>query len=208
MGMPDFFDIVSLRFTSVLPQFIAGLAVAVCFWVLARLVGAFVMTFQNRAADDHKALVGLLADIIGWVLFVIGVIAGLGTAGVNIAALVTALGLIGFALSLAMKDILSNTIAGVLIMLTRPYGRGDKVRIDKFQGSVTEINFRHTVLNAPGAKVMVPNAKAYAEVVVLLNEEALQSDAANEGTAPAAAPSPAAAPAISIKTGVKPVVRP
>ena len=206
--MPDFFDILSLRFSAVLPQAMAGLAVAGAFWLLARFVGSFIMRFQDRVAEDRKALLVLLVDVLGWSLFIIGVIAGLGTAGVNVTALVTGLGLTGFAVSLAMKDVLSNIIAGVLIMLFRPFGRGDKVRIDKFQGEVRSVDLRHTTLQSPGAKVLIPNALAYSQIVVVLLGDAAETDQA--GTVAAAAVSAAvkanvaAAPAVSIKAAAKP----
>ena len=218
--MPDFFDILSLRFSAMLPQVVAGLVVAGAFWLLARFAGAFIMSFQSRVAKDHKDLIDLLADVVGWGLFAIGAVAGLGTAGVNVTALVTGLGLTGFAVGFAMKDILSNMIAGVLIMLMRPYGRGDRVRIDKYQGTVTSVDLRYTTLLAPGATVLIPNAMAYTEVVVVLSEEAAEPDAPTSGapaitttpatgTAPAPAPTPAAgtAPAISVKAAARPTGR-
>ena len=189
--MPDFFDILNLRFSAVLPQAVAGLAVAGVFWLLARVAGGFVMRFQVRVADEQKALVGLLADVLGWALFAMGIIAGLGTAGVNVAALVAGLGLTGFAIGFAMKDILSSMIAGVLLMLWRPYGRGDKVRIDKFQGTVMNVDLRYTTLQAPGETVLIPNAKAYTEIVVVLS-----GDDADHASV---------APTISVKTTAKPL---
>ncbi len=192
--MPDFFDVLSLRFYAVLPQAVAGLSVAGVFWLLARFAGEWIMRFQARVSDDHKDLIELLADVVGWVLFGIGVIAGLGTAGVNVTALVTGLGLTGFAIGFAMKDILSNMIAGVLILLFRPYGRGDKVRIDKFQGTVVDVDLRCTTLQATGARVLIPNAKAYTEIVAVLSDETPHTDAA--------------APSVSIKTAPKPTAAP
>lgn len=176
--MPDFFDVLWLRVSAVLPQAVAGFAVAGAFWLLAKFVGGIVMRLQSRVDPAHKDLVGLLADVAGWSLFLFGVVAGLGTAGVNVTALVTGLGLTGFALSIAFKDVLANLVAGVLILLFRPYARGDNVRIDKFQGKVVDINLRHTRLEAPGATVLIPNAKAHTEILVVLAPAAEGAEAA------------------------------
>lgn len=169
--MPDFLEILQLRFSAVLPQAAAGAVVAGLFWLAAQFVGALVMRLQVRVDEGHKDLIELLANVVGWVLFGIGVIAGLGTAGVNVTALVTGLGLTGFALGLATKDILANMVAGIMVLLFQPYTRGDRVRIDKFQGKVSAIDLRHTTLLAKGGTILIPNAKAYSEVVVLLNDE-------------------------------------
>lgn len=169
--MPDFLEILQLRFSAVLPQAAAGAVVAGLFWLAAQFVGALVMRLQLRVDEGHKDLIELLADVVGWALFGIGVIAGLGTAGVNVTALVTGLGLTGFAIGLATKDILANMVAGILVLLFQPYTRGDRVRIDKFQGKVSAIDLRHTTLLAKGGTILIPNSKAYTEVVILLNEE-------------------------------------
>jgi len=169
--MPDFIDILQLRFSAVLPQAIAGMVVAGLFWLAAKFVGSLVMRLQVRVDDGHKDLIELLADMVGWALFGVGIIAGLGTAGVNVTALVTGLGLSGFALGLAMKDILANMVAGILVLLFRPYTRGDRVRIDKFQGKVSAIDLRYTTLLAKGGTILIPNSKAYTEIIVLLSDE-------------------------------------
>ena len=57
-------------------------------------------------------------------LIVFGLVTALGTAGVNVSALVAGLGLTGFALGFAFRDVLSNLLAGVLILL---YGHSHAV---------------------------------------------------------------------------------
>lgn len=57
----------------------------------------------------------------------LGLVTALGTAGVNVSALVTSLGLVGFALGFALKDALSNIISGILLLLYRPFSVGDVI---------------------------------------------------------------------------------
>lgn len=193
--MPDFIDVLSLRFSATFPQAVAGLVVVAVSWLVARFVGALVMRMQTTVADDHKELVGLLADVVGWCVFIVGIVAGLGTAGVNVTALVTGLGLTGFAIGFALKDILANMMAGVLILMFRPYARGDKVRLDKYQGTVMKVDLRYTTLSAPGATVLIPNAKAYTEIIVVLLGESGESD--TEG-----------APALKVQAATPPQPKP
>jgi len=54
--MPDFFDILSLRFSAVLPQSVAGLAVAGAFWLLARFVGSFIMRHGRHDSLLHSGI--------------------------------------------------------------------------------------------------------------------------------------------------------
>ena len=61
-----------------------------------------------------------------------------------------------FALGFALRDAVSNLIAGVLILLYQPFGYGDKITVGGNSGTVTGINFRYTVLKADGGAVVNP----------------------------------------------------
>ncbi|MBF0249194.1 MAG: mechanosensitive ion channel [Alphaproteobacteria bacterium] len=175
--MTDFFEILQLRLSAAFPQLVAGAVVAAAFWMLARFVGGWVMRMQDRVDDDHKELVGLLADVAGWAVFITGLVAGLGTAGFNVAALVAGLGLVAVALGLAMKDTLANVVAGLTILAYRPFARGDKVQIGAHAGRVAKIDLRYVTIEAKGANVLIPNAKIHTETVIVMKDMPKSEDA-------------------------------
>ncbi|HEX6984478.1 MAG TPA: hypothetical protein VF170_03840, partial [Planctomycetaceae bacterium] len=93
---PESIDTLRRTVVAALPNVAAGLAVLVAFWLLAALVRAVV----NRVARGRAvqpALVRLMAKAAYLGVLTVGVINGLGTMGVDVAALVAGLGLTGFA---------------------------------------------------------------------------------------------------------------
>ena len=70
-------------------------------------------------------------------LIVIGFISALGTLGIDVTAMVAGLGLTGFALGFALKDVLSNAVAGVLILFYRPFALGDRIVVSSMRQNDT-----------------------------------------------------------------------
>jgi len=86
-------------------------------------------------------------------------VTALGTLGVNISGIVAGLGLTGFALGFALKDSISNLLAGVMILLYRPFEVGDRIDVGGLSGVVMHVNLRYTEMESETERVLVPNAK-------------------------------------------------
>jgi len=87
--------------------------------------------------------------------------------GYNIQGFVTGLGLGGLAFALAAKDAAANIIAGIFIILDKPFTIGDWVSSDVLEGSIEEISFRTTKIRAiDESLIIVPNSKLTDEAVV------------------------------------------
>ena len=82
-------------------------------------------------------------------------------------ALVAGLGLTGFALGFAFRDILSNVLAGVLLLIYRPFGYGDHISVTGLDGTVTHIDMRYTVLHDEGKTVLIPNSNLFTNPIVV-----------------------------------------
>jgi small-conductance mechanosensitive channel len=152
----------------------AELAVRVCaaliLFVVLWLAGNLVRGVLNRVSARRHVSPDLAIFLSGsarLAFFVVGAVTVLGTIGVDVTALVASLGLLGFALGFALKDMISNVLAGVLILMYKPFRRDDLITIDKFQGVVVEINLRYTVLSTPEARVLIPNATLFTTVVTV-----------------------------------------
>lgn len=147
---------------AILPSFAAGLVVIGLFRIAAgfarRAVKASLQRRQRRgyAHDAHVELV--LDRFTYYGVMLIGLIAGLGVMGVNFTALITTLGLVGFAVGFALQGVLSNFLAGILLMLQRPYTVGDLVSVAGYLGFVADIRLRDTVIRSlDGLRILVPN---------------------------------------------------
>ena len=97
---------------------------------------------------------------------VLGVLIGFWIAipTINFREIYAGLGVTGLILGFALRDLLENFAAGILILWRRPFKLDDQVRSGAYEGTVAEINFRSTVLRTyDGLKVFVPNGRIFTE---------------------------------------------
>ncbi|MCJ7548711.1 MAG: mechanosensitive ion channel family protein [Anaerolineae bacterium] len=146
------------------PRFILGVVIVAVFWRLGRgaerLVGR---VFQGRNLDPDVQELSEAAAKIGVVS--VGVITGLGTIGIDVMGLIAGLGLVGFAVGFALKDAISNALAGVLLLVYDPFKRGDVIAVAGKQGTVVEIDMRYTTLDTAEQRILVPNSQLLTNVV-------------------------------------------
>ena len=129
-------------------------------WTRAALNRGF-----NRARVDASTRI-LVQRMVSVVIVVIGLMVFLGVIGVQPATLLTVVGAVGLAFSLAMQDILKNFFSGIYLLLERPFRVGDIIRVKDQQGAVEHVGVRTTQLRTvDNIVVMVPNAVVFAEVV-------------------------------------------
>jgi small conductance mechanosensitive channel len=140
------------------PKIGVGLLIFVAFWLAGVLLRAFFGRLSQRADFNTAFILRLAGRTSSIALIVFGAITALGTMGINVSALVAGLGLTGFALGFALKDILSNLIAGVLILLYRPFRVNDYILVAGNEGVVTEIDLRYTTLQKEGQIFLIPNS--------------------------------------------------
>ena len=81
------------------------------------------------------------------------------------------LGLGGFALGFALRDTLSNLLAGVLILLFRPFRIGQFLTVAGCEGDVCEINLRYTLLRGSKETIMIPNSVIFTKPLRVKNQE-------------------------------------
>ena len=159
------------------PQLLTGIVLFAAFWIGGIIAGGIIVRVCRTAKIDSD-LGQLLGRIARVTLIVVGAMTALGTLGVNVTALVTGLGLTGFALGFAFKDIISNALAGILVIIYEPFRRNDRILVTGLEGSVSEINLRYTVLETEDKRTFIPNANLFTNPVVVMKP------AANKSTAP------------------------
>jgi small conductance mechanosensitive channel len=139
------------------PRLLGGVLVALLAWVLGHLARHLVVRVAQRA-QHHRHLYLLIATTLKIVIWVVGAITALGTMGVNVSALVASLGLLGFSIGFALKDSLSNLMAGFMILLYEPFQVGDHIALKDHQGTVETIDLRYTQIRDVHRQVLIPNA--------------------------------------------------
>ncbi|MFQ6615879.1 MAG: mechanosensitive ion channel family protein [Fidelibacterota bacterium] len=102
-------------------------------------------------------------------MIIVGAITAAGTLGIDVSALVAGLGLTGFALGFAFRDMLSNLIAGTMILIYRPFQADDRIAVAGSEGRVIEISLRYTTILTESGKVHIPNATLYKNAITVFS---------------------------------------
>jgi small-conductance mechanosensitive channel len=149
-----------------------SVAVFLGFWIASKILHAVIRRLQGRVHAGNTDLLDLLGRVAGVALLVFGMVTALGTLGIDVSALVAGLGLTGFALGFAFRDVLSNVLAGVLILLYRPFSRGDHIATSGFDGVVVQIDLRYTTLQATDKIVLIPNSNLFTSPIEVRGRQA------------------------------------
>lgn len=154
------------------PKVLMGLLIFVLFWLASVLLRKFILRLSQQTADFNRRFILRLAGRIATItLLVFGAVSALGTMGINVSALVAGLGLTGFALGFALRDVLSNSIAGILILLYRPFNLNDYITVAGQEGVVTEIDLRYTTLERDDQKLLIPNSVLFTNSIGLIESK-------------------------------------
>jgi small conductance mechanosensitive channel len=150
-----------------LRQLLAALLVVGVAYFLARWSRQGLKRALLRArADAHVVLI--LENLIYFGLIALGVLVALPLLGIPPEASVTVFGVAGLAISLALRDVLSNLVAGLYILMERPFRIGDRIELPGgHRGEVETIALRTTMLRTENnVRIIVPNATIYSSVIV------------------------------------------
>ncbi|MCW8873716.1 MAG: mechanosensitive ion channel [Xanthomonadales bacterium] len=133
-------------------------------WIVGRVTRMVRKLMQVRDVDP--TLVTFLANIVQAVLLVAVIIAALDTLGLPVTSLLAVVGAAGLAVGLALKDSLGNFAAGVMLVMFRPFTKGDYVDVAGVSGSIDDVRIFSTILTTPDNKqITIPNAQVYAGTI-------------------------------------------
>ncbi|HEU4459071.1 MAG TPA: mechanosensitive ion channel domain-containing protein [Methylibium sp.] len=111
-------------------------------------------------------------------LLLVGLLVALSAAGIDLTALSVFGGAIGVGIGLGLQKLASNYISGFVVLAERMLKIGDLVKVDGFEGRITDINTRSTVIRAPSGRLsIVPNELLVTQRVenASLTDPAIQS---------------------------------
>jgi small conductance mechanosensitive channel len=156
--MASFFD----TFSSFLSEYGSrvGLAILILFLSLfmSRLTARIILSFFKKRSLD-PGLGGFLGSLLKTGILILGWISALSTLGIQSNSFVAVVGAFGFALSLSMKDSLSNLSSGVMTLFFHPFKVGDFIESGSHLGTVVEISMMYTSLDTVDSRrVIIPNS--------------------------------------------------
>ena len=146
-----------------IPSFIAALVVFVIFYFLAKAIKTIVENKVGENMEEHQEVKILAGRTASTTTIIIGTTVALNIAGIDLTAIIAA---VGFGIGFALKDIIINFFAGIMILAQKQFTIGDFINIEGTVGKIVEIQSRATILQAlDGTRVIVPNAELFMKQV-------------------------------------------
>jgi small-conductance mechanosensitive channel len=131
----------------------AGLVLVVALWISAAIEKQLL-----RGTGDDLSLRKIAANLVRALLLFVGLLVALSAVGIDLTALSVLGGAIGVGLGFGLQKIAANYVSGFVILAERSLRIGDMVKVDDFDGRITDIRTRYTVIRAlSGREAIVPN---------------------------------------------------
>ena len=146
-------------------RIMGAVVVIIAALFVANSVGRLFERWLNKQ-DLEPPLRLLLLRLLKALLVILGVLIALDQLGVQIAPLVAGLGVAGLGVGLALQGVLSNVVAGLSIIFTKPYRVGEHISLLGVHGDVAKIDiFTTTLLHPDHSRIVIPNRKVVGEIL-------------------------------------------
>jgi small conductance mechanosensitive channel len=158
----------SLSLESLMPLLL-NVAGAILLLILTFIVAGWAKR-ATRAGVERANLDPTLSRFFGslarYTVLILGGLAILGIFGVSVASFAAILAAAGFAVGLALQGTLSHFAAGIMLLLFRPFGVGDKVSAADVTGKVVEIGLFTTLFDtSDNLRIIVPNSAIFGSTI-------------------------------------------
>ena len=151
---------IPLRFQSLIDRGTLIIYVLSVTVVLSRMLSGLV-TLYGRKVGGVMMSTSIFTRLTQVLVYMIGILVLLQSLGISIAPILTALGVGGLAVALALQDTLSNLFAGIHTIASRKIRPGDYLKLENGQeGYVADITWRYTTIRTlANNMIIIPNAK-------------------------------------------------
>ncbi|WP_296887792.1 mechanosensitive ion channel family protein [uncultured Methanobrevibacter sp.] len=133
------------------------LAIIIITQLVSRIITRLLESVHRFKEDMTE--VYLIRDIIIAIIYFIALMYVLNLFGINLYGTLLSLGIVGIAVSLAAKDLISNLLSGITLIIGRSIKVGDTIEMNKQKGVITRINLRTTTItDDTGVRSIIPNS--------------------------------------------------
>ncbi len=144
---------------------VSAAVIVIIGFIAAGWIGKFFERWLSRKAMEPPVRM-LLTRIVRLLVVALTLVVALGTAGMDVTALIAGIGVAGVGVGLALQGVLGNLVAGMTIIFTKPFRVGEYIEIAGVSGQVKQIElFSTMLLHSDMSRVMVPNRKLVGEIL-------------------------------------------
>ena len=131
-----------------------GIALLLALWLSSALESRLLRTAGGAALSLRK----MVANAVRALLVFVAVLLALSAVGIDLTTLSVLGGAIGVGIGLGLQKLAANYVSGFVVLAERALRIGDMVRVDGFEGQITDIRARYTVIRSgAGRESIVPN---------------------------------------------------
>lgn len=175
-ALKDFFgkystpsNIISLATKILIAAFILFLG-----YICAKLISKWIIKAMEKSGTDPSVF-GFMRTVIKTVVYVIAIISAISTLGIKTTSLLAALASVGVALGLGLQGSVSQLVSGIMIIVNKPFKKGDFVEVKGVSGTISGIYIMYTVLHTvDNKKVIVPNSDITSNYIINYSAEELR----------------------------------
>jgi small-conductance mechanosensitive channel len=153
-------------FLEFLPKILAAIVIFILTIIGSGFLAKSIRNLSKRRISSPEIL-KLISRIVRWTFLVIGTVVALDQVSFDVTGFIAGLGVAGFTIGFAMQDMAKNFISGLLLLYRQPFNIGDRVLVSDYEGVVTDINVRDTVVKTlDGDLVILPNRDVFENPIV------------------------------------------
>jgi small-conductance mechanosensitive channel len=135
--------------------FTASVVLLIALWISSSVETRLL---RSATGGSELSLRKALSNALRGVLLFVGLIASFSLVGIDLTALSVLGGAVGVGIGLGLQKLAANYVSGFVILTERSICIGDYVRVDNFEGRITDIKTRYTVIRSlNGRESIVPN---------------------------------------------------
>lgn len=132
----------------------AGAVLIVTLWISSALESRLL----KSATGSDLSLRKVISNTVRALLMFVGLLMALSSVGIDLTALSVLGGAVGVGIGFGLQKLAANYVSGFVILAERSMRIGDMVKVDNFEGRITDIKARYTVIRSPtGRESIVPN---------------------------------------------------
>lgn len=154
-----------------LPTVVTAVIIFIVGKILAKILVRIIDKGMGRSHIDETAQ-GFMRSLLSIIFTAFVIVIALSTLGIPMTSIVTAIGAAGVAVALALQSSLSNVAGGFLILLTKPFNKGDYISSGGNEGIVEDISILSTKLLTYDNKVIfIPNSMISGSTLINYSKE-------------------------------------
>jgi small-conductance mechanosensitive channel len=146
---------------------IVVIAVLILTSMLSRIAVGFIRVYTSKGDGGDFPATSIFTNLTKFAVFILGLLFIFQHLGISITPMLTALGVGGLAVALALQDTLANLFAGLNVIAARRIKPGDFIMLETGQeGYVEDISWRSTVIRElPNNMIIIPNTKLSSSII-------------------------------------------